>query len=780
MPLVLILVISALVIAPIAIVTVHAQELEVLDTPGEVEDNEVFSLNMTITNDENQTLEDLTIRVGILSPEAADPNDLTQVFTVQVTDLEPNSTRNVTGQFNFTYEDWMEDGPNNVSIVALLVSNGTIVDRQTFRLDLVVEEELEVVWWKTLLALVPLVVVFVGILVFKLSSRYVAPFVLIIVTIPIALLAFKEGSIMDSMERIGVVVGYSVSWGLLDYVYSIFGAFFFLEALKKTGALMFIKDDFKRISNDRQHLILLIGFCFAMILAVVAPAGSNFVIAAMMLLSLGFNRYGVGMLCLFGNSISSVFGLLGVAVVALAEVTELDLLVLSGQIGLFMAFLTVLTPLWMNVIYTRKGLIKDLQDPDLREDIVLLLAMGGVYAAVQFLVAWFLGPQLPTILAGAATLLVLVLAEKTFLKRRLSTRLKSFKKRPKKVDPMEWVQMVFKTKSYYMPFFIMIILLMFIQLVVPRIWFLDTAFSIVDIPLTFSAINKTVTFNIIKSPGTLVVLSTLTIPLFRKNWPPKDKVRIWRKEEEERMRKEGIIVDETSSDGDHVYEKRRCPNCDETVDMSWPECPICEEILVEDAEGYAQEKLRKEAEENEESEKNTPFKGKFGPKLKSEDEYPLLIASLLHTSKTIVPILISISCFIAIANVMKYFGMTTSIATTLIYFIGDYEVIYVFFIPIIGMLGSGLTGSTTTSNVLFGGLHIEAASKLGLSFKQVSAAQVLGSTTGEMISPMNAVVVATAVGLKDKESLLIRRMLPSFFLWLSICIATTFFFIYVL
>jgi lactate permease len=134
----------------------------------------------------------------------------------------------------------------------------------------------------------------------------------------------------------------------------------------------------------------------------------------------------------------------------------------------------------------------------------------------------------------------------------------------------------------------------------------------------------------------------------------------------------------------------------------------------------------------------------------------------------------------AIANVMKYFNMTTSIAQGLIDVIGGNEVIYIFFIPIIGMLGSGLTGSTSTSNALFGGLHMDTASKLGLDLPKVAAAQVLGSTTGEMISPMNAIVVAAAVGLKDKEGILIKRMMPSFFLWLLICIATTFFFMYVL
>lgn len=617
------------------------------------------------------------------------------------------------------------------------------------------EKEFTTSWWQTLLALVPLVVVFIGILVFKLSSRYVAPVALIIFTIPIALLAFQEANVLADMTKILIVVTYSVSWGLLDYVYSIFGAFFFLAVLKKAGALVYIKNDFKSISNDKQHLILLIGFSFAMILAVVAPAGSNFVIAAMMLLSLGFNRYGVGMLCLFGNSISSVYGLLGVAIVALAAVTELDLLAVSGQIGLFMIFLTILTPLWMNIIYTKKGLIKDLKDKDLREDIILLLAMGAVYAIVQFLTAYFLGPQLPTIISGIATLMVIVVVEKTFLKHRVAKRMEQFAARKTRERKRDFTKRVLKMKSYYAPFMIMIVLLLFFQLVVPRVGPLDFAFGLADIPLNFTTINKRVVFNILKSPGTLVVLSTFTIPFFAKFWIPNN------------HEVNDICHDREEEDEEEDIHDFKCPNCDEHVNRTMKECPICEEILVKDAEAYALKKMEELEEEDQHKQR-----------VRSKQRH-IVIDSFVHTLMTIIPILVSISSFIAVANVMKYFNMTTSIAITLIDIIGGNEYIYVLFIPIIGMLGSGLTGSTTTSNVLFGGLHMEAAAKLGLPKLKVAAAQVLGSTTGEMISPMNAVVVAAAVGLKDKESILIRRMLPSFFTWLAICIGTAFFFMYV-
>jgi len=73
------------------------------------------------------------------------------------------------------------------------------------------------------------------------------------------------------------------------------------------------------------------------------------------------------------------------------------------------------------------------------------------------------------------------------------------------------------------------------------------------------------------------------------------------------------------------------------------------------------------------------------------------------------------------------------------------KALYAAFIPVIGMLGSGLTGSTTTSNFLFGQLQVETSIELGLirpgynSVWEIAGGQVFGASAGEIISPMNAV-----------------------------------------
>merc|ERR1712176_1363227 len=104
--------------------------------------------------------------------------------------------------------------------------------------------------------------------------------------------------------------------------------------------------------------------------------------------------------------------------------------------------------------------------------------------------------------------------------------------------------------------------------------------------------------------------------------------------------------------------------------------------------------------------------------------------------------------------------------------------------PIVGMLGSGLTGSTTTSNFLFGRLQVATALELGIidptngknTIWEVAAAQILGATGGEIISPMNAVFSTLLLSSRFPESDLIKMVLKLFFIWMIGCIVVSFIF----
>ena len=69
-----------------------------------------------------------------------------------------------------------------------------------------------------------------------------------------------------------------------------------------------------------------------------------------------------------------------------------------------------------------------------------------------------------------------------------------------------------------------------------------------------------------------------------------------------------------------------------------------------------------------------------------------------------------------------------------------------FFSPIIGWLGVTLTGSDTSSNVLFGNLQNVTAQQLGLSPVLMAAANSSGGVMGKMIDAQSIVVASVATG----------------------------------
>lgn len=96
-----------------------------------------------------------------------------------------------------------------------------------------------------------------------------------------------------------------------------------------------------------------------------------------------------------------------------------------------------------------------------------------------------------------------------------------------------------------------------------------------------------------------------------------------------------------------------------------------------------------------------------------------------------------------------------------------------FFAPVLGWLGVFITGSDTSSNVLFAKLQQVTAESVGMEPVLALAANASGGVTGKMISPQSIAVAAAAVGLVGRESELMRFALKySVMLLLFICILT--------
>ncbi len=130
----------------------------------------------------------------------------------------------------------------------------------------------------------------------------------------------------------------------------------------------------------------------------------------------------------------------------------------------------------------------------------------------------------------------------------------------------------------------------------------------------------------------------------------------------------------------------------------------------------------------------------------------VLWQTVVQMKKTIVTII----AIIALAKVMGYSGMINAIATVLVMVTGSF---YPFIAPLIGALGTFVTGSDTSANVLFGKLQVEAAKAAGANPYWIAAINTGGATAGKMISPQSIAVAVAATGIAGKEGRILSTAL---------------------
>jgi lactate permease len=128
---------------------------------------------------------------------------------------------------------------------------------------------------------------------------------------------------------------------------------------------------------------------------------------------------------------------------------------------------------------------------------------------------------------------------------------------------------------------------------------------------------------------------------------------------------------------------------------------------------------------------------------------------------------LTVASVLALAYVMNLSGQTLTIGT----WIAATGAFFAFLSPILGWLGTAVTGSDTSANALFATLQQAAAQKAGLDPSLLVAANTSGGVVGKMISPQNLTIAATAVGILGRESDLFRKtILWSIGLLLLLCV----------
>jgi lactate permease len=85
---------------------------------------------------------------------------------------------------------------------------------------------------------------------------------------------------------------------------------------------------------------------------------------------------------------------------------------------------------------------------------------------------------------------------------------------------------------------------------------------------------------------------------------------------------------------------------------------------------------------------------------------------------------------------------------------------YPFFAPLMGWVGTFLTGYGTASIVLFGKLHVATAELLDASPSVLASGLAVGSAVGSISSPLKIALAASMCGADGKEGLILSRTVP--------------------
>ncbi|MBQ7891404.1 MAG: L-lactate permease [Erysipelotrichaceae bacterium] len=145
------------------------------------------------------------------------------------------------------------------------------------------------------------------------------------------------------------------------------------------------------------------------------------------------------------------------------------------------------------------------------------------------------------------------------------------------------------------------------------------------------------------------------------------------------------------------------------------------------------------------------FIGSFIQKCPLKETLTVLKDTVSQMSKTIMTMLSVLAC----AKIMGYAGMISCISEFCVTILGS---LYPLCAPLIGALGTFVTGSGTSSEVLFGNVQLEAARAIGANEYWLVAANSLGTSAGKMLAPQSIAIGCAACALSGKDGEILGKI----------------------
>ena len=193
---------------------------------------------------------------------------------------------------------------------------------------------------------------------------------------------------------------YGAAYGVFPIAWIVFSSIMLYRLAVDTGKFEVIKDSVGSLTDDRRLQAMLIAFSFGAFIEGAAGFGAPVAVSGAMLAGLGFNPFYAAGLCLIANTAPVAFGSIGIPVTTLAAVTGLPVMPLSAMVGRLCALISIIIPGYLVVVMAGWARATEV--------LPAIIACGVSFAAMQFYVSNYMGPELTDILSSLTCIIVMV------------------------------------------------------------------------------------------------------------------------------------------------------------------------------------------------------------------------------------------------------------------------------------------------------------------------------------------------------------------------------------
>jgi len=247
----------------------------------------------------------------------------------------------------------------------------------------------------TFLAALPILVLLGSLGVFRIKAHYAA-LVGLGTSLLVATLVFGMPPRMIATTAV-----YGAGYGLFPIGWIVLNVIFLYQLTNERGYFDILRHSITGLTQDRRLQLLLVAFSFGAFIEGACGFGTPVAVTGAILIGLGFAPLSASGLSLIANTAPVAFGALGAPIISLQGVTGLDLKELSAMVGRQLPCFSLIVPFWLVWAFAGfRGML---------EIWPAILVAGACFAIPQFLMSNLHGPWLVDVVAALVSIASLAL-----------------------------------------------------------------------------------------------------------------------------------------------------------------------------------------------------------------------------------------------------------------------------------------------------------------------------------------------------------------------------------